>query len=341
MNLVQNGFVPVQHFLLLIVICESHLVSPLQISLCRFNLAHHDLQQRSLSDSVGPDNADALPALDVEIHIPEKLPAVSADSEGLAQPFSDKHIVSALEILMETNLHLPGLLLRTIDPLYVSQPLFPGSRPFREMLRPALLEAPDDVLLPSNLLLLLFISAEIHLSLLPFLFRERGIVSVVGLQPVMLDLKDSGTHLIQEIPVVGNQHNGTFVVPQELLQPFQHTDIKVISGLVQQKEVWLSHQQARQRKTGPLSAGECGDFFVVIFLSKGHAGENPLHLTSPGKPSLAPEAVLQQPQALHCPAVFRRFRIPFRRHFRNTVRQTMNLRLHFIKLPVNAMNLLH
>ena len=57
-----------------------------------------------------------------------KVFSAGAKSKGLCQIFTIEHIVSALVLLAETNLHLTLLRFRTLQPFQMFQTLFSGSR---------------------------------------------------------------------------------------------------------------------------------------------------------------------------------------------------------------------
>ena len=58
----------------------------------------------------------------------------------------------------------------------------------------------------------------------------------------------------QQAAVVGHQHVGLGVVEQELLEPLDRVDVEVVGGLVEQQQVGVGEQGARQRHAGQLAA---------------------------------------------------------------------------------------
>jgi len=97
------------------------------------------------------------------------------------------------------------------------QPFFTGLCPFREFLGTMLLKAPDDFLLSLDLPLLVFIFPDFFRFLQPFLLSVRGIIPFICNKLVVLDFEDPVHRLIQEIPVMGNDHNGSGIGFQILL----------------------------------------------------------------------------------------------------------------------------
>ena len=69
---------------------------------------------------------------------------------------------------------------------------------------------------------------------------------------VVFHFEDPVDDLVEEVPVVGNHHDGAFVAGQVLLQPFQGSDVQMVGGLVQHQQVRLFQQQGGQGQAGAL-----------------------------------------------------------------------------------------
>ena len=80
------------------------------------------------------------------------------------------------------------------------------------------------------------------------------VVSGVELNFAIVDVRDLGTDLIQEIAVVGDHDDGVREIDQELLQPGDGVQIQVVRGLVEQQDVGISEQGLGQQHLDLLSA---------------------------------------------------------------------------------------
>ena len=75
---------------------------------------------------------------------------------------------------------------------------------------------------------------------------EGAVVAGVGVGAGLLDVADVGDHRIEEVPVVGDQHQGPGVRLEPGLQPDDRVQVQVVGGLVEQQQVRAAHQGAAQ-----------------------------------------------------------------------------------------------
>ncbi|MOA54607.1 hypothetical protein D3C78_1782560 [compost metagenome] len=63
--------------------------------------------------------------------------------------------------------------------------------------------------------------------------------------------------LIQQMPIVRYQYEAAGPVLQKLLQPQQGRQVQVIARLIEQQQVGLANQRARQQQARMLAAAQC------------------------------------------------------------------------------------
>jgi len=81
-----------------------------------------------------------------------------------------------------------------------------------------------------------------------FLLQQvGGKVARVAHQLATVQLHDSGGHVVQEGPVVGDGDDGTLEVHQQAFEPFDGVQIQVVGGFVEQQHIGLRHQRLGQR----------------------------------------------------------------------------------------------
>ncbi|MNB68220.1 hypothetical protein D3C75_147260 [compost metagenome] len=94
-----------------------------------------------------------------------------------------------------------------------------------------------------------------------FIFRHQRLTRVgtgkgEGVQGFVAQDPAAVRHRIQQLPVVGDQHKAAGPVLQKLLQPQQSGQIEVVAGFIQQQQIRLVDEGARQQQACVLSAAE-------------------------------------------------------------------------------------
>ena len=82
------------------------------------------------------------------------------------------------------------------------------------------------------------------------------IVAGIELDLAVIDVRDIGTYLVQEIPVVGNNDDRVVEVDQEFLQPGDGVQIQMVGRLVQQQDVGVAEQGPGQQDLDLLGTGQ-------------------------------------------------------------------------------------
>ncbi len=103
-------------------------------------------------------------------------------------------------------------------------------------------ETGDELLQLLDLFFLLFVGF-LHLLYQKLTgFKPEIIVAGVELDFAVVDVCGMGADLIQEVTVVGDHDNRVFKVDEEILQPGDGVQVKVVGGLVQQQNVRIAEQ---------------------------------------------------------------------------------------------------
>ena len=211
--------------------------APLVGALVRLHLAGQDLEQGGLRELVAAHEGDLVVVSQDEGDVVQHLHAV----DGLGDALYGQHLVADLAVRTEIDVRIfaaGGTQLLQLD---FFQGLFPGGR--LAGLGSVGGETGDEFLQLLDLLLLLLVGL-LHLPdhQLAGLVPEI-IVSGVELNLAIVDVRDLGTDLIQEIAVVGDHNDGVREIDQELLQPGDGVQIQVVRGLVEQQDVGISKQE--------------------------------------------------------------------------------------------------
>ena len=88
------------------------------------------------------------------------------------------------------------------------------------------------------------------------LLQPRAVVALEGQALAPLQLEDPLGHVVEEVAVVGDGHDGALVLGQGLLQPGHRLGVEVVGGLVEQEQVGLRQQQPAEGHAALLAARE-------------------------------------------------------------------------------------
>ncbi len=103
-------------------------------------------------------------------------------------------------------------------------------------------------------LFLLFLSQTLAL-----LFQPRRVVAFEWIAASTLDLENPVGHVVEEVTVMGDDHDGAFVVTQGLFEPCHALGVEMVGRFVEQKQIRLFQQQTAQRDATALTSGELVD----------------------------------------------------------------------------------
>ncbi len=96
------------------------------------------------------------------------------------------------------------------------------------------------------------------------LLEPARVVALEGHALAAVELEDPAGHVVEEVAVVGDGHDGARVVAQEALEPGHRLGVEVVGGLVEQEQVGVAQQQPAQRHAAGLAAGELGHLGVAV-----------------------------------------------------------------------------
>ena len=83
----------------------------------------------------------------------------------------------------------------------------------------------------------------LHLHPFGFLLEPFGIISFPWNTFTSVEFKYPPGYVIEEITIVGNGNNRSFILLQEMLEPLNGFSIQVVGGLVEQQNIGLLQQQ--------------------------------------------------------------------------------------------------
>ena len=94
------------------------------------------------------------------------------------------------------------------------------------------------------------------------LFRQRGARRRAGqteeLQRFVAQDPGAVGYLVEQVAIVRHQHEAAGPVTQELFQPQQRGQVQVVAGFVEQQQIRLADQRARQQQPRMLAAAGAG-----------------------------------------------------------------------------------
>ena len=88
-----------------------------------------------------------------------------------------------------------------------------------------------------------------------------------------LELQDGRSHRLQEPAVVSHEDHRRVELGEVLLEPLERGDVEVVRGLVQQQQVRVARERARERRAGELAAGEGRELPVELLVGEAEAVE--------------------------------------------------------------------
>ena len=98
-------------------------------------------------------------------------------------------------------------------------------------------------------------------------FLARQISRVVAgevRQLAAIEFDDARSQTLQESPVMGDEQQSAVPVQQKFFDPGNGGDIEMVGGLVQQQQIRLGHQGARQHHAALHAAGQARDIHIRI-----------------------------------------------------------------------------
>ena len=120
-----------------------------------------------------------------------------------------------------------------------------------------------------DLALLVLEGGELLLLLGLALLEEAVVVPLVPPHAAVPEFEDSGDHLVQELAIVGDDHDSARVIAEIALEPDQRLEVEVVRRFVQHQEVGLLNEQTGEVGAHHPAAGEfAGGPVKVRFLER-------------------------------------------------------------------------
>ncbi|VVO40828.1 hypothetical protein PS712_05842 [Pseudomonas fluorescens] len=133
---------------------------------------------------------------------------------------------------------------------------------------------------------------------------EGAVATAIESDFALIDVRDVIDHGIEEVPVVGNQHQGARVAFEPLFEPDDGVEVQVVGRFVEQQQVRWTHQGLRQVQTHPPATGEVPDLAIHLLVGEAQASQQ---LARPGVGGVPVGAVELGVQAGLCGTVMGRF----------------------------------
>ncbi len=215
----------------------------------RCKLAQQQLQQRALAGAIGADDADALAAQDAGGEAAEYLAPIEGDADilGLEDQLAGAggllhgHVGLARPVAPVAALH--AHLLQRAHAAFIA-----GAAGLDALADPHLfLRQP---LVEQRVL------ARLVRELRGFLFRVVVVIAGPAAELPAVEIDDARGNAVDEGAVVADEQQRAAEFQQQLFQPLDGVDVQMVGGLVEQQQLGLHHQRARQQHAPAPAAGE-------------------------------------------------------------------------------------
>ena len=231
MDLLEHVVPRIQIFMVLIEVADLHLAAEPGLPRDELDLPRDGLQQRGLPGAVQPDDAQLLPALDLQLlqGLVKRI-AIPTHARVLQH---QGHIAAPLGF-RKGELHLAPVLDGIRDAVELGQV---------RAAAPGLLGVlPRDVAADVLFLLLDVILLAVEMALgqfqfLLFFLHEFRVIAFVGPALAHINFQDAGGDFVQKVAVMRDDHHRRGAVGDKILEPSQRWQIQMVRGLIQQEQI--------------------------------------------------------------------------------------------------------
>ena len=119
------------------------------------------------------------------------------------------------------------------------------------------------------------------------------------------ELEHGGRHGLEEPAVVGDEDDRRIERRELVLEPLEALDVEVVRRLVEQQQVGVDRERAREGRAGQLSAGEARERPVEVLVAEAEAAKRPRGTLAPGPATRVLELPLRVRVAPQRPLVVR------------------------------------
>ncbi len=95
------------------------------------------------------------------------------------------------------------------------------------------------------------------------MFEPARVVALERNAAPSIEFEDPAGHVVEEVPVVGDRHDGARVVLQKTLEPRDRLGVEMVGRLIEQQKIGGGQQDPAQRDPPTLTAGQCRDIGVA------------------------------------------------------------------------------
>ena len=235
-------------------ICRAYRGAEVEVARIGLFLIHDELHEGGFSRAVITDEGDALPAGDGQVKIGEELLFAVA----LGDAVHDKHLVTLEAALLELDGELL-LLGRALGMAELFDALFHRESALVELVIAH--EGPEmhlrrGALKLLYLCLILLVFLQLLLKAALPLLNVKAVVAGVKLRLAVDDFDRALDDAVKKIPVMADGEHRTLEAQKIVLQPLRRVQVEVVRRLIQQENVSVLKDKAREVHTGLFPAGE-------------------------------------------------------------------------------------
>ena len=106
-----------------------------------------------------------------------------------------------------------------------------------------------------------------------FLFQPGRIIALVGNAAAAVQFQNPAGDVVQEIPVMGDQHDGAFIFVEEAFQPGHRLGVQVVGRFVEHQDVGAFQQQPAERHPAALTARQFAHVGIARRTAQGVHGD--------------------------------------------------------------------
>ncbi len=239
-DVVHHGLLGIELLAVLIEVGHFQIGAPFDRATTWAQLAQQQLDQGRLATPVGADQRNLVATQHLQIQPLEQ----GAITKVEPQSFSFKYKLARAARLIELQLGFT-LQLATLSTLHAHRlegahsPLVTGAARLDPLAYPHLFL--------SQLAIELGIFQLFDPQPLLFALLVLVIVAGPGGDHAAVQIDDPGRQLVDKLTVVGDKHDGTTEILEELFQPVDSLDIQVVGRFVQQQQIGITSQRTGQR----------------------------------------------------------------------------------------------
>jgi len=246
-DLVGHGLLRVEFEAGLVDVVEFHRRGDLDFAPVRRQLPGDDFKQTALADSVRPDQPDTRARFEFEREVADDRPPAERERNSdevhrlVAKPRRRRN--QELHLAVADRAGLRGDLVEPLHSPHVALEPRLGRPPH-----------PVDFGTQETAALLLedvFVGLAFRLD-----GEEFGVTAGVTVEFAVVEFHDAVRHAVEKITVVGDKKTAPAILGEEVLNPLHRGHVEVVGRLVEQQEIGLGNDRAREGDPAHFAAGE-------------------------------------------------------------------------------------